>query len=128
MTRRIIATVALAMFCMLAAPLPAQAFSTFNPGGTNCAGDKASTAACSASSANPISGQDGLIIKISGIVSFVAGGLAVIMIVYGAIKYVTANGEASNIQSAKNTIIYSLVGLACIILVQTIINFVILKL
>lgn len=39
------------------------------------------------------------------------GALAVIMIIYGGFRYVTSAGEASAVSSAKNIILYAVVGL-----------------
>lgn len=55
---------------------------------------------------------------------FVLGTIAVIMIVIGGIKYVTSNGDASAVTSAKNTVLYSVVGLVVAILAYAIVNFV----
>ncbi len=52
------------------------------------------------------------------------GIVSVIMIVVGGFKYVTSNGDANAIQSAKNTILYAVIGLAIAILGQVIIQFV----
>ncbi len=48
---------------------------------------------------------------ITNILIFIVGIASVIMIVIGAIKYTTSNGDSAQITSAKNTIIYSIVGL-----------------
>lgn len=55
----------------------------------------------------------------------VLGMVAVVMIVIGGIRYTTSNGEASQIQSAKNTVLYAVVGLIVAILAFAIVNFVI---
>ena len=56
---------------------------------------------------------------------FILGILAVIMIIVSGIKYVTANGDASKIKSAKDTLTYSIVGLVVAILAYSIVNFVV---
>jgi len=58
------------------------------------------------------------------ILLFILGAIAVIMIVVGGIRYTTSNGEASAITGAKNTILYSVVGLVVAILAYAIVNFV----
>lgn len=45
------------------------------------------------------------------ILSAVVGVVAVIMIVIGGFKYVTSGGDASSVSSAKQTIIYAIIGL-----------------
>lgn len=39
------------------------------------------------------------------------GGIAVIMIIVGGIQYATSQGESAAVQKAKNTIMYSVIGL-----------------
>lgn len=64
------------------------------------------------------------ILVVTNILVFIIGVAAVIMIIIGAIKYTTANGDQSAITSAKNTIIYSIVGLILAIMAGGIVNFV----
>jgi multisubunit Na+/H+ antiporter MnhB subunit len=56
---------------------------------------------------------------------FILGAVAVIMIVIGGIKYTTSNGDASSVTSAKNTIMYAVVGLIVALMAYAIVNFVI---
>jgi hypothetical protein len=65
-----------------------------------------------------------IIKTIINIVSVVVGVIAVIMIVFGGLKYITSGGESSNISSAKNTIIYAIIGLVVVALAQFIVRFV----
>lgn len=55
----------------------------------------------------------------------VLGMIAVIMIVIGGIRYTTSNGDASQVKAAKDTVLYSVVGLVVAILAYAIVNFVI---
>ena len=59
--------------------------------------------------------------------SFIVGIAAVIMIIVGGLKYITSNGESSDISSAKNTILYAIVGLVVVALAQVIVKFVLNK-
>jgi hypothetical protein len=59
------------------------------------------------------------------ILLYVLGAVAVVMIIIGGIRYTTSNGESSAIASAKNTILYSVVGLVVAIMSYTIVNFVV---
>lgn len=56
---------------------------------------------------------------------YVLGIIAVIMIVVGGIRYTTSNGNASQIKEAKDTILYSIVGLVVAMLAFAIVNFVV---
>jgi hypothetical protein len=53
----------------------------------------------------------------------VLGMIAVIVIIIGGIRYTTSNGDQSAIKSAKNTILYAVVGLVVAILAFAIVNF-----
>jgi TRAP-type C4-dicarboxylate transport system permease small subunit len=77
---------------------------------------------------NPISGEDGVILRVVRIVSFVIGVAAVLMLMLGGLKYITSNGDPNSISSAKNTIIYALIGLALAAFSQAIVIFVLSRL
>lgn len=62
---------------------------------------------------------------VTNILLFILGAIAVIMIIIGGIRYATSNGESSSIKSAKDTILYSVIGLAVAIMAFAIVNFVI---
>lgn len=63
--------------------------------------------------------------NIVNIASLVVGVVAVIMVVVGGFKYVTSQGDSGGITSAKNTIIYAVVGLIIVALAQVIVRFVV---
>ena len=56
--------------------------------------------------------------------SVIVAVVSVIYIIWGGFKYVTSSGDASNVQSAKNTIMYAIVGLIVVALAQAIVNYV----
>lgn len=56
--------------------------------------------------------------------SWVVGVAAVIMIIIGGLKYITSSGDSNNITSAKNTILYAIIGLVIVALAQFIVKFV----
>lgn len=55
----------------------------------------------------------------------ILGMVAVVMIVIGGIRYTTSNGDAGQIKSAKDTILYAVVGLIVAIFAFAIVNFII---
>lgn len=59
--------------------------------------------------------------------SFIVGIIAVIMVIVGGLKYITSSGESSNVSSAKNTILYAIIGLIVVVLAQVIVRFVLQK-
>ncbi len=65
--------------------------------------------------------------QIIQIFSWVVGAISVIMLIFGGFKYITSGGDAGKITSAKNTILYAVVGLVIVALSQVIVNFVLSK-
>lgn len=61
---------------------------------------------------------------IINVLLFVIGAVAVIMIIIGGIRYVVSNGDQAAVTGAKNTILYSVVGLVVALLAYAIVNFV----
>ena len=59
------------------------------------------------------------------IMFFIIGVMAVIMIIWGGIRYVLSAGNSAALTSAKNTIVYSIIGLIIAILAFVIVDFVI---
>ena len=57
-------------------------------------------------------------------ISVIAGVLAVIMIIVSGMKYITSGGDSSKITSAKNSLIYAVIGLVIVVLSQVIVRFV----
>lgn len=68
-----------------------------------------------------------IITLVVNIISVIVGVVAVIMIIFGGAKYITSGGESGKITSAKNTIIYALIGLVVVALAQVIVHFVLSK-
>lgn len=58
------------------------------------------------------------------LLTVVVGIAAVIMLIYGGMKFITSGGEASAVASAKKSIVFALVGLVVVGLAQLIVHFV----
>jgi TRAP-type C4-dicarboxylate transport system permease small subunit len=56
---------------------------------------------------------------------FLVGGISVIMIIIGGLRYVTSNGDAKSTEGAKNTIMYAVMGIIVAIAGYAIVNFVV---
>lgn len=52
------------------------------------------------------------------------GFLAVAVIIYGGVQYMTSAGDSNKVTSAKNTIMYGVIGLIIALLAFAIVNFV----
>ncbi len=58
------------------------------------------------------------------LLSFAVGIAAVIMIIVGGFKYIISSGDSNNINSAKNTILYAIIGLVVAVMAQVIVRYV----
>lgn len=75
----------------------------------------------------PQSKISGLVNQIINIFSIIVGIVAVIMIIVGGFKFITSGGDSTKVTSARNTIIYALIGLIIVALAQIIVKFVLTK-
>lgn len=58
------------------------------------------------------------------VVYFALGIIAVVMLIIGGIMYTTSNGDAAQVARAKNTIVYTIVGVVVLVSATAIIGFV----
>jgi len=77
---------------------------------------------------NPIFGVDGIITKVGNVISILTGVASVIMIIVGGLQYVLSTGDPNRTNSAKNTILYALIGLVVAISAQVIVRLVLTRL
>lgn len=90
--------------------------------GAECARDGANNVQTGGSSSNNL--EDAIQV-VTNILLFIVGVVAVIMIVIGGLKYVASNGDSNQIQSAKNTILYAVIGLIVAVIAYAVVQFVI---
>jgi hypothetical protein len=94
-----------------------------------CDASTADSPACSDElGGNPISGQDGVLVRVVNILSYMVGVASVVMVMIGGLKYISANGDSNSIATAKNTILYALIGVAVFAVSQAIVLFVLRRL
>jgi hypothetical protein len=137
--RRLLAVLAL-MTALISPALIARTTFAFDPYGTN-GGVKA---ACNSSGANagnantqspvctskpnngnPLVGPDGLMIKAANLLALGGGIAAVIMIMINGFRFVMSGGTPDKVSSARDGLIYAIVGLIVIVVARSIIVFVI---
>lgn len=66
-----------------------------------------------------------LIKRVINVFSVVIGSIAVIMIIIGGFRYIISGGDSSATKSAKDTIMYAVIGLVVVLFAQVIVLFVI---
>lgn len=72
-----------------------------------------------------LDGNTGVFKTISDVMLYIIGAISVIMLIIGGIRYVVSGGEQAAVTSAKNTILYSIVGIIVAIVAYAVVNFVI---
>lgn len=77
------------------------------------------------SSGIPTISGDSLLTNGLNLTYFLAGVIAVIVIIVAGIMYTTSSGDASKVTKAKNLLTYSIVGLIVVLTAFVITNFVI---
>jgi hypothetical protein len=65
-----------------------------------------------------------LIRRVINLLSVIVGVVAVIMIIIGGLRYITSGGRDTGVTSAKNTILYAIIGLIIVALAQLLVRFV----
>ncbi len=85
-------------------------------------------AAAGCSGAGSVGTLPDAITSILNAIILVSGLIAVIFIIVGGINYMTSSGDAAKVKKAKDTILYSVIGLIICVLAFAIVNFVIVSL
>lgn len=83
--------------------------------------DAANVEQCGNASAQSL---DDTIANVVDILSVVIGLVAVIMIVIAGFRYITSGGAQDKVKSAKDTLLYAIIGLIIVVLAQLIVRFV----
>lgn len=113
----VLSIVAVLTLSVLAPTSAAHAVNVFDA----CSGN-ATSAVCKAKNTDTASS---IVKKLIETMLQVLGSIAVIMIVIGGIRYTTSDGDASRLKNARDTIVYSAVGLVVAIMSYAIVNFVV---
>ena len=69
-------------------------------------------------------GPNSIFVTITNIMLFIIGAIAVIMLIIGGIRYVVSAGDQNAVTSAKNTILYAIIGIVVAFLAYAAVNFV----
>lgn len=110
-----------ALACMVSAIEPQAVHAAVNVF-QNC-GSNGDTAVCKATG-DKLFGPNSIWTNIINTLIYVTGSVSVLMIVIGGLRYATSGGDQGSINSAKNTILYAVVGLVLSLMGYAIVNFV----
>jgi len=97
----------------------------YNPTGSICTTGGTNSSVCSPQNKSPIAGKNGVLKDAIEILSVVTAIVSVFMMVIGGVTYVTSGGESQRTNSAKNTILYAMIGLVVVAISQVLVHFVI---
>ncbi len=101
-----------------AVPTASAAINVFNPDAC-----KGNTTVCPDKKGN---GDIFVTIKnIINVLLYLAGAIAVIVIVVGGLTYATSGGDQGKVKQAKDTILYAVIGLIVATIAYAIVNFVV---
>lgn len=91
-----------------------------------CTGTELKTNAttCAQSTSGAGDNVNSLVADVINIFSWVVGIVSVIMIIVGGFQYITSGGASDKVSTAKNTIMYAIIGLVIVALAQFIVRFV----
>lgn len=129
----VFAAMTLGLLSFFAFPAGAQA-ETPNIQASTCQGANLSfptgqvnPGACAFTGNSPETKLNQIVATIINLFSVVVGVVAVLMIIVGGFRYITSGGDSGNVSTAKNTILYAIVGLVIVALSQFIVKFVLSK-
>ncbi len=89
-----------------------------------CKDSTSGNAQAKAQNCNSNNKVEGLIKNIINTLSLLVGAICVIMVIIGGFKFVTSAGDSNATTSARNTVLYALVGLIIVAFAQIIVQFV----
>lgn len=131
MLRKVFTTLAISLSLLLPALTPAVAHAAEGIEQNLCAGANLDvTSDCNSGGITDSQAQqriNNIIRNIINLFSLVVGIVSVIMIIIGGLKYITSGGNDGNVSSAKNTILYAIVGIVIVALAQFVVRFVLTK-
>lgn len=119
MIKKFLASVITVAVLALGVGAPAMALNPFPTcGGTN------NSSVCAASN-DKLFGPNSIWTRILDTFTFVIGSISVLVIIIGGIRYVTSGGDQAGITSAKNTILYAVIGVVVALMAYSIVHFVV---
>jgi cytochrome bd-type quinol oxidase subunit 2 len=126
MKRRILSLISMVILvATMLLPLPALAANNVFQGPCETSAAKQSSICQNGQTkSNPLTGPNGLIVKITRIVAIIGGAAAVIIIIISGLRYILSDGDAKQTSEARSGILYAAVGLIIIVLAASIISWV----
>jgi hypothetical protein len=64
-----------------------------------------------------------IVASVTTLISYIVGAVAVLVIIFAGFRYITSGGSNENTNSARNMILYAIIGLAVAVLAQLIVHY-----
>jgi hypothetical protein len=81
--------------------------------------------ATAAKGSSAASDLNNVLSTVVNILFFVIGAAAVLFLIIGGLSYITSQGDSKKVESAKNTILYAVIGIVVAIMSYALVNYVI---
>lgn len=75
---------------------------------------------CSSGSSSSV---DNLVKNVTNLISYIVGAVAVIVIIFAGFRFITAGGDQNTVSSARNMLLYAIVGLVIAATAQLIVHY-----
>lgn len=75
-------------------------------------------------SGNPLFGRDGILTKATQIIVLITGVISVFIMTIAGLRFITSGGDPGKVESARNAILYSAIGIAVALSAQAIVSLV----
>lgn len=119
--KKIAGLLSMALIAVIITSTPSYA--AINPLDSACSGDISGSQVCK-DRGSKLFGPGSAWTNIVNTMIFVVGAAATIMIVVGGLRYTLSNGDQGSIKSAKDTILYAVIGVIIAVSAYAIVNFV----
>jgi hypothetical protein len=119
MIKKLLAAIVTVSVVAISLGAPAIALDPFPP----CTAG-ATSSVCTAQN-DKLFGPNSIWTRILDTFTFVIGSISVLVIIIGGIRYVTSGGDQAGITSAKNTILYAVIGVIIAMMAYGIVHFVV---
>ncbi len=74
---------------------------------------------------SPLTGKNGILNKVTLLLSFVVGVACVIVIMVSGLRFIVASGDSNSISNARRSLLYAVVGLVIAVASRILVRFVI---
>lgn len=92
----------------------------------DCSGNVSNSAFCEArgQNGNPLFGPDGILTKAAAILAAITGVISLFILTVAGLRFITSGGDPQKVASARQAIIYAVIGIGVTVSATAIITFI----